>query len=364
MTPTKVPESGRSYQASESVKKFNDSLGKTVKHVQYDSTSDKNKKTQKELPKTQESCNSSNFELVKDKEEETPKIEIVRQESPSFGLSRKTLEEMPEKLRSELQSFLGKRLEKERHEKRNSAPPPSVEEVLDDESETESIAPDLPHELKYSADQLMVDELPEAKNIIATQMLQNVEHFKDGGVVVGCKVAQYYDNLAKNETPKTIVVSKVSENLRSIYPKINNSREVETLLDSGSQIVSMDRTIAEALDITWDTGPKIVMQSADGGFSTTLGMARNVPFKLGELTFYFQVHILEGLPYKVLLGRPFDTCSRSLVQNEADGSQTIVLTDPNTRKKIAIETFARGVPRKILTRSAEESFEGFRNSMS
>ena len=259
---------------------------------------------------------------------------------------------------------VGKRVQKERHEKRNSAPPKVADEILEEEeSDTESVTADLPKGLRYSEDQLLVNNLPEAKNTIVSQTLQNVQHFREGGIIVGCKVAQYYDTLPKSENARPIVVARASENLRVIYPFINNLRDVETLLDSGSQIVSMAEEVAEMLDITWDPNLKIVMQSANGGFSHTLGMARNVPFKIGDLTFYFQVHVLKDLPYQVLLGRPFDTVSRSMIQNEADGSQTMILTDPNTRKKVAVETYIRGTPRKILKRSKDSS-EGFHNSRS
>ena len=62
----------------------------------------------------------------------------------------------------------------------------------------------------------------------------------------------------------------------------------------------------------------------------------NVCFGVGELKFFFlQVHVLENPPYRVLLGQPFDTLSKSVIQNNEDGSAELVLTDPNM-KRIAV----------------------------
>ena len=48
---------------------------------------------------------------------------------------------------------------------------------------------------------------------------------------------------------------------------------------------------------------------------------------------YLQVHIMSSLAYKVLLGQLFDIITESLVKNEKDGGQTLMLSDPNTGEK-------------------------------
>jgi len=50
--------------------------------------------------------------------------------------------------------------------------------------------------------------------------------------------------------------------LRSIYPLVNNARQEEALLDSGSQIVSMSKDAAISLKMSWDPDISINMQSA------------------------------------------------------------------------------------------------------
>ena len=82
-----------------------------------------------------------------------------------------------------------------------------------------------------------------------------------------------------------------------------------------------------------------------------MGLAKNVPFALGPVTVYLQVHIIRDPAYQVLLGRPFDTLTESNVQNFVDGMQTITITDPNSGKRCTIPTYERGKPRNVQEQS-------------
>ncbi|THU77712.1 hypothetical protein K435DRAFT_625554, partial [Dendrothele bispora CBS 962.96] len=113
------------------------------------------------------------------------------------------------------------------------------------------------------------------------------------------------------------------------------------VLDSGSQIVSMDTNIAVGLDITWDPDVVIHMQSANGNLNPTRGLARNVPFRFGDITIYLQVHVMDNVPYEVLMGRPFDVLVESEVKNTKQGDQYITLTDPNSSRRQQIGTYSR-----------------------
>ena len=83
---------------------------------------------------------------------------------------------------------------------------------------------------------------------------------------------------------------------------MNDKEQVECILDSGSQIVSMDTSVAGALGLSWDPKTVIHMQSASGQLTPTRGLARNVPFAFSEVVIYMQVHVTDNAPYKVLLG--------------------------------------------------------------
>ena len=91
--------------------------------------------------------------------------------------------------------------------------------------------------------------------------------------------------------------------------------EEEALLDSRSQIVSMTREVAAANKITWDLSLSIQLQSANGSLSRTCGLAKNVPFTLGDVTVLLQAHVMDVALYKILLGRPFDTITESTITN-------------------------------------------------
>ena len=95
-----------------------------------------------------------------------------------------------------------------------------------------------------------------------------------GALVIGDPVMQYLGTLLPGEKPKRVIVAKESHGLRSVYLLINSVGEVESLLDGGSQILSMARRVAEDLDITWDPDITVHMQSANGSLEQTLGLAK------------------------------------------------------------------------------------------
>jgi hypothetical protein len=178
-----------------------------------------------------------------------------------------------------------------------------------------------------------------------------------GSIVLTDPVEQYLQGLDSTETPKEIYVSKESHALKTIFPVINKYGQVESLLDGGSQIVSMDSEVAKKLAIPWDPDITIQMQSANRTVERTLGLARNVPFNFGGITIYLQVHVIKDPTYKVLLGRPFDVLTGSVVVNSTDGGQTVTITDPNSGKRAMLPTFDRGKPPNILKMQTEEDFK-------
>src|SRR5271156_4499350 len=69
---------------------------------------------------------------------------------------------------------------------------------------------------------------------------------KDGlNIVIGDPVLQYMATLKPGEKPKPVSVAKESQGLRAIYSLLNKVGVTECLLDSGSQIISMARNVAD-----------------------------------------------------------------------------------------------------------------------
>jgi hypothetical protein len=91
------------------------------------------------------------------------------------------------------------------------------------------------------------------------------------------------------------------------------------------------------------------MQSANGTTDLSLGLARNVPFQISTITFYMQVHVIRSPAYDILLGRPFDVLTESVVRNFANEDQTITLHDPNSGQRITVPTLPRGTRAIKLT---------------
>ena len=77
---------------------------------------------------------------------------------------------------------------------------------------------------------------------------------------------------------------------------------------------------------------------------------------VGGLNLFLQVHVLENPPYRVLLGRPFDVYSKSIVQTKSDGTSEVVLTDPNTKQIAIVPTYQRGVGPEELHKQRYQAF--------
>ena len=224
--------------------------------------------------------------------------------------------------------------------------------------------------VSFAADVDSQGDTSEAMEMISAERLpgatyeilaEDVNGMAKGSVVVSDPVMQYLSALMPGEKPKSVVVAAESLALRTVYPLINGVGEVESLLDPGSQIVSMSREVARALQVTWDPDIVVHMESANKTLEKTLGLAKNVPFVFGTITVYLQVHVIERAAYKVLLGRPFDTITESEVKNSKDGSQSLTLTDLNTGERCVMNTHERGKPPTVLQRPVRQDFQ--RNSM-
>jgi hypothetical protein len=192
---------------------------------------------------------------------------------------------------------------------------------------------------------------------IATYMIMEdvEEEIPEGHFVASDPVLQY---LAENKdaVPQELLVARESEPLRSIFASINRLGQEECLLDSGSMIISMAKETAIKLGLTWDPTIRISMESATNHLEKTLGIARNVRFKIGGLDLFLQVHILENPPYRVLLGRPFDTFTSSEIRTAMDGSSEMILTDPNSKAKATVPTYERGVGPGELQKQRYQAF--------
>ena len=166
-----------------------------------------------------------------------------------------------------------------------------------------------------------------------------------GAIIVPDDFERYYHSLPSGEDPdpNRLIVAKESSAVRSIYSVVDTSRRMECILDPGCQIIAMSENVCHDLSFVYDPAIRLNMQSANGTTDLSLGLSRNVPFTIGNITLYMQVHVIRSPAYNILLGRPFDILTESVIKNFANEDQTIIITDPNTGQCYTIPTFARGM---------------------
>jgi hypothetical protein len=185
---------------------------------------------------------------------------------------------------------------------------------------------------------IKIDESSIAMYSIMTEVSDEIP---EGHFIADDPILQYLHE-HKDVDPEQLLVASESAALRSVYMTINRLGQEECLIDNGSMIVSMSKEGAVQLGLTWDPTIRVNMESASNHVEKTLGLARNVRFAAGGLDIFLQVHILENPPYRVLLGRPFETFTSCTTHTTEDGSSELVLTDLNTKKVARVPTYPRG----------------------
>lgn len=130
--------------------------------------------------------------------------------------------------------------------------------------------------------------------------------------------------------------------MRSIVGLVDNKEFVEAIIDPGSQITAMSEDVCHALHLPYDPTIVVNMQSANGEVDKSLGLVRNVPFCVADIVLYLQVHVIRNAAYDILLGRPFDVLTRSVVKNFSNAEQTLTIVCPNTDRVATVPTLARG----------------------
>jgi aspartyl protease len=165
-----------------------------------------------------------------------------------------------------------------------------------------------------------------------------------GALVIEDPIESYCKSLPPGELPDPdrLVVACENAAIRLVFALVDNNRKKECILDSGCQVITISKAISHELAIAYDPSFRIRMQSANGEYDMSLGLARNVPFKIGPVTFYMQAHVIDSSAYDVLLGRPFDILTKSVIRNFANEDQTITIHDPNTGQRVTVPTIARG----------------------
>ncbi len=206
--------------------------------------------------------------------------------------------------------------------------------------ELEYLFPDeevVPYDIQLDNDQILA----------FTNSSIEVEQLPEGAVIAHDPYDEYYCTLPAGQEPDKakLHVAKESYALRAVLPLVNNHLKVESIIDPGCQIIAMSEDVCHELALAYDPSIVLHMESANGTVDPSLGLARNIPFLIGPITVYLQVHVIRSPAYDILLGRPFDVLTESVVRNFRNEDQTITIHDPNSGQIATIPTIRRGPPR-------------------
>ena len=174
-----------------------------------------------------------------------------------------------------------------------------------------------------------------------TPALSNAEP-PPGAIIIEDPYEVYLRTAPEDRSPDCLTVAKESSALRTILPLINHNQYIKSVLDPSSQVIAMSEATCHVLALIYDPRIHLRMQSANHEVDETLGLARNVPIPVGDITLYVQFHIIRNPAYDVLLGRPFDILCESIVWNYSNEDQTIMIHDPNSGRITMVPTFPHG----------------------
>jgi hypothetical protein len=118
--------------------------------------------------------------------------------------------------------------------------------------------------------------------------------------------------------------------------EVDRGAKVESIVDLGCQIIAISEAICHNLGLSYDPMIQLNMRSVNREIDRSLGLARNVPCRIGPITLFLQMHVIQEVAYDVLLGRPFDILMESVVRNYEDEHQTITIRNPNSGKIVTI----------------------------
>ena len=174
----------------------------------------------------------------------------------------------------------------------------------------------------------------------------SVNHLPTNAAIAEDPYDEYYQMPPAGQAPdrSKLVVTKELYALRAVVPLVNNYLKVESILDPGCQIIAMS-DVCHELSLAYDPSVILHMESANGSVDPSLGLAQNVPFLVGSITVYLQVYVIRCPAYDILLGRPFDVLTESIVRNFKHEDQTITLHNPNSGQVTTIPTISCGPPR-------------------
>jgi len=146
-----------------------------------------------------------------------------------------------------------------------------------------------------------------------------------------------------------LIVGHSSVPLREIPVLVNNTIWERALLDEGSTICIIRKDLWQELGLHANPSLIMDMESANAQSSMTLGEIQDVALTFGTITVYIQFQIMMRAPFRLLIGRPFFSLTKSTYDNIENHGTILTIRDPNDHSKsLAIPTMARTPARKEI----------------
>lgn len=188
-----------------------------------------------------------------------------------------------------------------------------------------------------------IEEIPDEEYVQpVNQVSCSGVEIRPGAEVLADPYETYLRQCPEGTHPVELTVARESNAIRTIHALVDNKEVVECIVDPGCQIIAMSEEVCHALKIIYDPTITLRMQSANGEIDKSLGLVRNIPFQIGDITLYMQAHVIRNAAYDILLGRPFDVLTESTVRNYKNEEQTITIVCPNSGETATIPTYPRG----------------------
>ena len=140
-------------------------------------------------------------------------------------------------------------------------------------------------------------------------------------------------NIFKLDTPHQAAFSLPLQEVKVLVNKFSTENAV---LNQGSQIVVIRADVAQACGAQLNTQHRIQMEGANGIRTWTLGCAEDLSLKIGVLSFVIHAHVLEGAPFRLLLGQPFYNLLLCKTEDCPDGGVNLTLHDPANPSRIFV----------------------------
>ena len=123
-----------------------------------------------------------------------------------------------------------------------------------------------------------------------------------GAIIIEDPYEVYLRTAPEDHSSDCLTIAKESSALHTILPLINHNQYVESVLDPGSQVITMSEAGCHVLALIYDPRIHLRMQSANCEVDETLGLTHNMPILVGDIMLYVQFHIVQNPAYDILLG--------------------------------------------------------------